>query len=862
ASWLRCSLALLLAVAVGALSARQDGKKPRSEEEDDPPAKKPMDKKEKTEEEEPVRPDKSRVLDIEDDPKEKAPPPRPAGDLASLARSERDLEAKALFQKLATPADTITHMPDRVKGRVIDLRARPISVFIADRKGHKEALTVHPVDRPGEEKTLKKGTIQGVRYYEQTAADAIERFMKDDRGARHARLVAAEQALSAVLRFHQSAAQRDIRVGAEWHPLEARLRSLLIEALLGQMDALVESKAWKAAFDLAPRLAEAAPRFREEDHRLAAAKVAGFLQKALKDSSFSRPEENRQRLKQIEELFPGTGAGQAIADNLRGEAASLLAQAEDAEKGGKKAVAIDLLRRAADLWPELPGLRAAQTRIDRTYQVLRVGGRGVPQKLSPARASTEPELRALDLMFEGLVHLVPDDEGRLYYRPQLAAGRPEVLALGRRFSLPPDAKWADGRPLRGPSVKHAYKRLEDSPSGRMKAWTSLLGKPEMEGVSSKVSLRLIDGFLDPQAPMSFKLLPDGADEPSFDARPFGSGPFLFAGEGTDAAGAFASFTANPHYGAREGKRGLPRLSEVRFYSPADPVKALTTKQIDLALDLTGEQAAALSKLGYEVRKPDRANRRIWFLAVNNKELKDADLRMALSRAIPRERLLDLVFRKGLDEKRHASLNGPYPARSWASDPALVAEGKPADPYDADLAKAKLKEALSRSGLKEMKLAVLYPTGDKQAEKAMGELCDLASKALDRKLTLLPEGIDPYRFREKVERGDYQLAYCHYDFPEGAFWLGPLLAAGEKEENFLRYGGPLQAKIESAMKSRDFTVVKKRAHEIHRQFLNTEMPFIPLWQLDPLMAMKRGVIDAPPFEASHPFARIGEWRVVR
>ena len=82
-----------------------------------------------------------------------------------------------------------------------------------------------------------------------TAADAIEKFMKDDKGARYARLVAAEQALSAVLRFHQSATQREIRVGSEWLPMENRLRTLLIDSLLGQMDALIESKAWKAAFD-------------------------------------------------------------------------------------------------------------------------------------------------------------------------------------------------------------------------------------------------------------------------------------------------------------------------------------------------------------------------------------------------------------------------------------------------------------------------------------------------------------------------------------------------------------------------------------------------------------------------------------
>ena len=95
-SWLRCILALLLAVLVGALVlARPDGKKPRKEEEDDPPAKK------KEVEETPPRPGKSRVLDIDDEPKEKAS--KPAGDLAGLARSESDPETRALYERPGRP---------------------------------------------------------------------------------------------------------------------------------------------------------------------------------------------------------------------------------------------------------------------------------------------------------------------------------------------------------------------------------------------------------------------------------------------------------------------------------------------------------------------------------------------------------------------------------------------------------------------------------------------------------------------------------------------------------------------------------------------------------------------------------------
>ena len=853
-SRLRVLPALLLALLAGAfVLARPDGK-PRKEEEDDPPAKKEV-------EEAPPKPGKSRVLDIDDEPKEKAP--KPAGDLAELARTERDAQTKALYERLAVPADVLTLRLDVEKNIIKTLRVKPMSRFIADPRALKEPITVRPLATPGKERKVSNHAVRKVRYYEQVAADEAEKFMDRAEEPRYAKLVAAEQALSAAIRFHQSAAQRGIREGAEWNPLEERLRKLLVRALLGQMDSLVESKAWKAAFDLTARLAEAAPRASGPENAEVVGKVASFLRKALNDPSFASMEEIRRRMQQLEDLFPGAGVGKPLRDELRRRAAGLMEQAKQFAEKGDNPKAIDLLRQAEKTWPDLPGLRECQTGIDRTYQMLRVGGRGLPEPRWPAQSSTESERRVEDLLFEGLVQLVPDKEGRLYYRPQLAQSRPQVLALGRRFVLPPEAKWSDGTRLSAGAVRSTVKWMKgDARASRTQVWGDLLADAEMAGVSHKVGLRLKQGFLDPMALMTFKILP-----PRMAGKPFGSGPFAYAGDGTDpVGGAYKSYKANPHYGARDGKRGLPRLSEVRMYSPADPAKALASGQVDLALDLTGEEAGTLAKLGYQIRKPDAVNRRIWFLAVNNKAegLEHAEMRLALARAVPRQKILDGVFRKGLGMKAHAALNGPYPVGSWACDPALAApEGKPsADPHDPDLAKAKFKEALAKAKRKEIAFTILYPQGDKQAAEAMGELCAQAMQTLPG-LELKAEAVRPEELRQKTEKGDYQLAYCHYDFPEGAFWLGPLLSAGPSGENFLNYGGPLQAKADAAMKVRHFPEVRKRARDIHRQLLLTEMPFIPLWQLDPLLAMrKKGLIEHPPFEAIRPFARIAEWSVKR
>jgi ABC-type oligopeptide transport system substrate-binding subunit len=240
----------------------------------------------------------------------------------------------------------------------------------------------------------------------------------------------------------------------------------------------------------------------------------------------------------------------------------------------------------------------------------------------------------------------------------------------------------------------------------------------------------------------------------------------------------------------------------------------------------------------------------------------ADLRLAIARAIDREALLDEYFRKGLTEKVHHALNGPFPVGSWANDASLVSRRDPKsqDPFDLDLAKAKLKAALAKSGKTEIVLTLKYPTGNKAVEEAMKALCAQVSRDVPG-LRLTAEGVNPHLLREEVEeRGNYDLAYYHYDFPEGAFWLWPLLGHSDKGDNFLGYTGPLLSQVQKASALRYFPEVRTTARAIHARMLDSEMPFIPLWQLTPLYAYRRRSLEMPPFDARAPFSRVAQWRL--
>src|SRR5262249_4724250 len=148
------------------------------------------------------------------------------------------------------------------------------------------------------------------------------------------------------------------------------------------------------------------------------------------------------------------------------------------------------------------------------------------------------------------------------------------------------------------------------------------------------------------------------------------------------------------------------------------------------------------------------------------------------------------------------------------------------------------------------LKLKYPRGDKALASAMADVCTQLSRELPG-LHVEPVERSPYELRKDVEETqDYDLAYYHHDFADETFWLLPLLGPQGRlgKENYLGYSGPLLDKIYSAMNLRSFPQVREYAQAIHRDFVTSEMPFIPLWQLDPLFAYREGDLELPPVDA--------------
>jgi ABC-type transport system substrate-binding protein len=864
------------------LARKQEGKTPAR--------KRPRDEEE--EEDKDVKP-KRKVDRVDDEPGKQPTPVRPAappgGDLHRAARQARHFAVQQLFLNLATPHDEVTFRPfERVKPARNPRRenVKPIPLYVGNNPEAVQAvLRLTPLGPDGEPlkpSTASPGTIASVRHYEQLAQDEVrdfldkhyENFFSGSKRflSRHDQLVAAEQALSTALRFHESARETGDRRGDGWDDVEKSLREQLLDVQLQQLRGLTEAREWDQAFALTRRLAETYPGAAEQGK--IAKPLVGLLQGALKDptAGADKMKEARQRLRALEDQFPNSEVIKPITASLRAQAQALFDEAKRwAEEGKDQARAQDLLRQAEEACPTLPGLHAYRLALEKEHPVLRVGVRGLlPHYLSPGWACTDTELRCVELLFESLVKLRPDGSGLVRYHPGLAAGRPQVIPLGRQFTLPQGALWSNNQPLNTGDLRFTVRLLKKEGgrgTGRLPGWGDLLEEVDVGGDPFRAKVTLRQGYLDPLSLMTFKVLPQKSefkpDSEDFAKEPVGSGPFRYAGRKSEQGREYALFLANPQYGSRESKLGLPRIREIRVFACADPAKEFAPLKLHLALGLTAEQAAALRKeQDVTVRMPARTtpNRRVYFLAVNQRQppLASPELRRALAYAINREKLLDDCFRTGLGRDVHKAINSPYPAGSWPCDPSLRnrADKESLDPYDPDLARALMRQAADKN-VRDVTLKLRYPAGDPLVAKALAGLRDQVREGIGVQLELVEEP-DPRKLREDVEAGvGYELAYYHYDFPDETWWLWPLLGNGGGRGNFLGYRGEAQNLLQESMSHRHFADVQRYTRAIHRLLLTRDMPLIPLWQLDPLNAVHKALV-AGTFDPLLVFPDVDRW----
>jgi peptide/nickel transport system substrate-binding protein len=858
------------------LAAQPAGKKPpvKEEEEEAPKTKKD---RIKVEEEEDKNGPKRRIEDPDAPAK-----PADGGETLSLRdayqQSAGNPALHDFFNSVLEPHDRITFKTKR------EVRVQPVEDWLGDfPPSFKGEYPFKPFGEGGwtpDKKSLgvERGFLRSISYYEQIAQEQVDHFLaeqgqlKSDPRSRLQALAAAQTVLDAALAFHDSARARDKRKGKEFEELGNSLRKKRLDVAVEKLQVLARAGEWNDAFKSATRLVEGS---RPEDRERVVQPLIQLLTDALKAGAKGEQlAELQRRLAEVERLLPNSAAARPIQEKLKKEAEDHFKRAQGKLAGGnpgaeQRREILDELRQAEAIWPALPGLRDTRLKLENAYPVLRVGVRNLPQFMSPGMACTDAETLAVELIFESLVKLSGAPGTGEHYTPGLSEGRPQVLPVGRQFQLARGAAWGDDRPITVMDVRATVNLLKDPRKkwrGYLPAWDDLYENVQAGGDPTRVNVILKQGFVDPLALMTFKVLPaqpwpdqpdhhlTPADEPSFAQKPVGSGPYQYQGPGGNKERPSVVFVANPLYAARPAKyrEGLPQIREIQFVLSQDPVADLRNGVVNLVVDLPSTRVKEVQDLRDVAVLPAQRTRRIHFLAVNHRRaaLQNDNLRKAIAHAIPRDSLLDGFFRGGLGPQVHRPLTGPYPPGSWACDPALVFAQAKAKPF-----------ANQVPGLNAVSLTLKCPADEPQVGPAMEALVAAVKNEIGIEIKV--ERLPPRALREAVEEThSYDLAYYYYDFPSDAYWLWPLFdpnGLDPRMGNYLGYtDGQLAGYLGQMNLRRDIRELQKLAQFAHRRMFE-KMPLIPLWQLDRHVAMGGGVKYVP-FDPLSVFGDVDRWRL--
>jgi peptide/nickel transport system substrate-binding protein len=779
-------------------------------------------------------------------------------DLTQEARKAKNPVVRELFQTLSPPHDLLTYTST---GRTLKIETVPFFMPVGgDLPPHTRVKSLeakrNSVTNVIE---LQKALTRSVQGFEQVVLARVNEFLKldldkkpaDDREhlSRLEMLQEAEKAILAGIVYHRSESQKGNREERVWGSAGRDLERRLVDIQVQRLRILTEAKDWSKAYEVALVLADSYTSKESTSQNKSGIQVeilnllAMQANDAAKDKRFSGP---RHRLLQLQEQFPKSAELEPFREELRRHGTELLEQArelfnkKDPEKARAKLISVQ------EIDPKLAGLRDLTLELNKEHPVLVVGVRSLPTNLSPALAVTDSERQGLELIFESLVRLVvrqPSVDKYERYEPGLTSDMPKTAPLSRCFQLSHDALWDNGEPVRAAEVKKTI-QLMSSPgwASRDIEWSKLMANsPQIEDDAFQIKLTMPHGYMDPLALMDFKVLPESLQSMTFEAfarQPKGSGPFHFKGRlvGEDKVER-AVFTANQYYGARANRDGLPKIREIHMVKSEDPAHDFREEKLGLLLDPPSAKFKELQSAGIDgvVTFHTLRNRRIYFLALNhrNSVFQNEAFRRGLANAIQREAILNQCFRKDLGNSTHRALNGPYPPGSWAFKPDLKA-------YDTISAKALLEQAKGARAAK-ITLTLKYPDED----PAVAEACQLIKTQIedaDPSLTIEPMPRTPQQLHREVEIDhDYQLAYYSHDYPSAAFWLWPLFQLDGVHDNFLGYknDGDLEGLLRKLMGHRDFTQFQKLAYQVHQHIFD-KVPFVPLWQLDTHLVVRRNL----------------------
>ncbi|MBI5015762.1 MAG: hypothetical protein HZB55_09775 [Deltaproteobacteria bacterium] len=480
-----------------------------------------------------------------------------------------------------------------------------------------------------------------------------------------------------------------------------------------------------------------------------------------------------------------------------------------------------------------------------------------PTSLNPFFVRDMPSLRAVELLYEGLV--TPAEGGTV--RPLLAESwtvAPDGLSV--TFRLKRGVTWHDGRPFTSRDVVFTINAGRDR-----RTPTTLRGQFEAFGSARALDDRTVvvpfnRKVLNPLLHFDFKILPAHLFPEGFvgaemaNRRAVGTGPYVFT---QWAPSGEIRLAANRSY-HRPGEPSIPGITvsavpddnirnELLRYGAVDLLPQVRPRDIPALEELTGVRLYPYSTLSYS------------FLGLNfrNPLLRDLRLRQALARGLDREEMLKAHY-----GGRGILISGPFPPASWAYN----FDVKPWS-YDFKAAEGLLDEMgatdKDKDGVRSYKGSPLsfrlVSLAQSEAQKAV--ILDVQQQLKNLGIRAEVKFLEPLAWKKAVfEDHDFDLVLAEWTFDNNVnvYSLFHSTEAGTGRNNMGAYANPdVDRLLEQSRGAPTSEALRATYGELHR-LLRDDLPYVFLWSLQRYAAVSSR-IDSVRLHPFYFFTHVGAWK---
>ena len=488
---------------------------------------------------------------------------------------------------------------------------------------------------------------------------------------------------------------------------------------------------------------------------------------------------------------------------------------------------------------------------------LRCGEATGPSSLNPLYVRDMSSLRAVELIYEGLV--TPPEAGEV--APLLAESW-EVSGDGTAvtFRLKRGVQWHDGAPFAARDVVFTVTAAEDprSFSPLRSQFEVFSGAQALD--DQTVQIRFRHKVLNPLLHFDFKVLPShlypgGVVDPvAGQGRVVGTGPFRFV---RWASSGEITLEANPNY-HRAGQPGISRVELAPVPDDSIRTELLRYGAIDLIPQVRPRDIPALEELT-RVRLYPYSTLSYAFLGLNFRTaaLREPAVRKALALGLARGEMLKAHY-----GNRGAVISGPFPPSSWAYNFGV----KPW-PYDPHAAASALDGAgladRDKDGVREFQGAPLglrlVSVARDEAQKAV--VLDIQQQLRNIGIPVAVRFLEPMAWKKAVfEDHDFDLVLSEWTFDHSVniYTLFHSAEAGPGQNNMGAYANPeVDRLLEDSRSAESSESLRAVYGELHR-ILHEDIPYVFLWSLHRYASVSSRIENV----RLHPFyffTYVGTWK---